>query len=42
MNLPLMDGKECVGGMGVGGGVGDQDSQKAKYVVDTFNQLING
>ena len=28
--LPLMVGKECVGGTGVGGGVGGQDSQIAK------------
>ncbi|MBD5085367.1 MAG: heme-binding protein [Clostridiales bacterium] len=40
--FPLMVGKECVGGIGVGGGIGDQDSQIAKYVVDTFNQIING
>ena len=38
--LPLMIGKECVGGIGVGGGVGDQDSQIAKFVIDTFNQII--
>ena len=40
--LPLMVGKECVDGIGVGGGVGGQDSQIAKYVIDTFSQLING
>lgn len=34
-------GKVCVDGIGVGGGIGNQDSQIAKYIVDTFNQLIN-
>ncbi len=38
--LPLMVGKECVGGTGVGGGVGGQDSQIAKYVVDTFKRRL--
>lgn len=40
--MPLMIGNECVGGIGVGGGVGDQDTQVAQYVIDTFNQIVKG
>ena len=38
--FPLhIDGK-CVAGIGVGGGMGDQDSQIATYVVDQFEELV--
>lgn len=35
----LIDGK-CVGGIGVGGGMGDQDSQIATHVLEQFEALV--
>lgn len=38
--FPLMLDGKCVAGIGVGGGMGDQDSQIATYVVEQFEELI--
>lgn len=37
--LPLMVDGKCVGGIGVGGGMGDQDSQIAEHVAAQFKAI---
>lgn len=38
--FPLKIAEKCVAGIGVGGGMGDQDSQIATFVVEQFDALM--